>query len=209
MTHRANHPTKGSVRAHGSSATPPAPNPPPLSPSPIPSAPAPSIEARQALAEWIRPHWLLTAAFGHRRQGLIVDAVTHCGLEPPLICVAATKGHPIEPLIRDSHRFAVCLLDPADRVLHRRFQSARTPEEFDDPFEGLAVHRLVTGAPVLASSVTAFDCDIHRHLDIDSDRQLYVGLVLAGRVDGRPIIPRPPPEDAPRPPDPADEQGPR
>jgi flavin reductase (DIM6/NTAB) family NADH-FMN oxidoreductase RutF len=153
-----------------------------------------AIAASLALEAMPRANWLLTASHADRRAGLLVESVIVCGKEPALICVAARKGHAIEPLIRDSHRFALCAIEASERVLLRRFLSIRSPEEPGDPFEGVGVQRLVTGAPLLACAKTALDCDVHRHVDIESDRQLYIGLVLGGRVNGHAIIPCEPPE---------------
>ncbi len=154
------------------------------------AAVAPSV----ALAAFPRSLWVLSSWHHDRRAGLIVDAVIPCGTEPTLVCVAARKGHPIEPLIRDSHRFALSILTESDRVLMRRFDAARSAEDAIDPFEGLDVRGVVSGAPVLAASSIVLDCDVHRHVDIEADRQLYIGLVLGGWVNGRTIIPRDPPE---------------
>lgn len=163
-----------------------------------PSAPTlNAIDARAALATLPHGVWLLTASHADRRSAAIVDWVVPCGSEPALIGVIVRKGHAVEPLIRDSHRFAVCQLDPGDRSMLRRFTQPGTLEDWVDPFEGLEVTRLVGGAPVLAASPIVFDCDVHRHLDIESDQELYVGLVLAGRVPGHTIIPQHPPDEPP------------
>jgi len=153
-----------------------------------------AVAASVALEQFPRSTWLLTASHSDRRAGLLVDAVIPCGFEPALICVAARKGHPVEPLIRDSHRFALCALGPNERVLARRFATTRSAEDLADPFEGIEMQSLVTGAPVLTKAAIVLDCDVHRHVDIESDRQLYIGLVLGGWVNGRTIIPQEPPE---------------
>lgn len=159
------------------------------------SAVANGIEPRAALATLPHGVWVLTAAHADRRAAALVDWVVPCGSDPALIGVVARKGHAVEPLIRDSHRFAVCQLDARDRSILRRFARAGTLEDWVDPFEGLEITRLVGGAPVLAASPIVFDCDVHRHLDIESDQELYVGLVLAGRVPGYTIIPQHPPDE--------------
>jgi flavin reductase (DIM6/NTAB) family NADH-FMN oxidoreductase RutF len=138
-------------------------------------------DARRAIGVFPRGAYLLTAAYEHKRAGQLVYSVQPCADEPILICVAARKGHPIEPLIRDASRFAVCLIDAADKLLMRTFNQVGGATK-GDPFDALEVDRLVTGAPVLRRSLAALDCQVIRHLDVDADHELYVGQVLAGRV---------------------------
>src|SRR6187549_3206923 len=104
-------------------------------------------EARRALDLFPRGSFLLTASFEHKRAGQMVGSVQPCADEPMLICIAARKGHPIEPLIRDAHCFAVCRIDPDDKLLSRKFGATHPPER-GDPFDSLEIERLVTGAPV-------------------------------------------------------------
>lgn len=139
-------------------------------------------EARRALTMFPRAQYLLTAAFETKRAGQFVEFVQPCSREPLMISVAAFKGHSIEPLIRDSHCFAVCRVDPADRLLHRKFDPTRTPESTTDPFDSLEVERMATGAPIPRRAFAALDCEVVRHIDLEADHELYIGLVVGGRV---------------------------
>ncbi len=125
--------------------------------------------------------FVMTAAHEAKRAGLVVASVQKCADEPLLLCVAARKGHVIEPLIRDSRRFAVCRLGPDDKTLARRFEVRRIPEDRDDPFDSLEIDHLVSRAPVLRRSTLAFDCEVCRHFDMEADHELYIGLVVAAR----------------------------
>lgn len=139
-------------------------------------------EARRALAMFPRALYLLTSAFEQKRAGQFVESVQPCAHEPLLVCVAARKGHTIEPLIRDSHCFAICRVDPEDRLLNKKFQTLRTPDAPGDPFDSLDVDRLVTGAPIPRRAWAALDCQVVRHLDLEADHELYIGMVVGGRV---------------------------
>lgn len=153
-------------------------------------ADASRLPPHHALRLLAKRPWLITSSHGDKRAGMVVEHVFVAGFEPALIGVAAAKGHPVEPLIRDSHHFGLCLLDPSDRVMLRRFAVSRMLDEPGDPFDALEVDRLVTGMPLLRGSHTVLDCDVHRHVDIDSDLQIYVGLVVGGRVEGHLIQPQ-------------------
>jgi flavin reductase (DIM6/NTAB) family NADH-FMN oxidoreductase RutF len=146
---------------------------------------APNAEARRAMAMFPRGLYLLTAAHERRRAGQLLETVSPCADEPPLICVAARKGHSIEPVIRDSHAFAVCRVHRDDLLLQRRFGFRRAPDSGGDPFDPLELDQLATGSPVPRRSMAALDCRVVRHLDLDADHELYIGLVVAGRIYAR------------------------
>jgi flavin reductase (DIM6/NTAB) family NADH-FMN oxidoreductase RutF len=113
---------------------------------------------------------------------MIAHSVQVCGNEPPLICIAATKGHRVDLLIRDSRAFALCCIPAMERLLIRRFSKHHSPESSaDEQFDGIACDRLVSGAPILARSLVALDCQLFRQVDLETDHELIVGSVLAIR----------------------------
>ena len=145
-----------------------------------------AIEALDAAGA---PTFVMTAAFEGKRTGLIVRSVQRCSDEPQLLCVAARKGHSIEPLIRDSHHFVLCKVGANERLLLRKFgaeppalsEEGLLPGQEGDPFDSLRVTTMFSGAPVLARSPLVFDCEVVRHFDLESDHELYIGLVHAAR----------------------------
>lgn len=124
--------------------------------------------------------FVMTASFEDQRAGMRVLSVFRCSTEPLLICVAAKKGHPIEPLIRDSHCFAICKVDPTQKLILRKFSTE--PEEGEDPFDSFLVDTLATGSPILAISPLVLDCEVVRHFDLEADHELFVAQVLAARL---------------------------
>lgn len=126
--------------------------------------------------------FLVTSAFEGKRAGLIIHWAQPCAEQPLLVSAALPRGHSLEPLIRDSHSFAVCAVDAGDRLLRRKFGSHRPPDQLGDPFDSLDVATLVTGAPILRRAIAALDCRVVRHVDLEADYELYVGQVLAGYV---------------------------
>lgn len=141
-----------------------------------------SSDKRQAVNLLSSGLFVMTAVYDHKRSGVLVSSAQKCGDEPLLIGVACRKGHPIEPLIRDSHRFALSQLDAHDRNLARRFEEPPLPDDRYDPFDLLEVDHLISHAPILKRSALAFDCEVYRHFDIESDHELYIGLVIAARI---------------------------
>ncbi len=146
------------------------------------STPAP-FDPRALCDTLPRGLYLLTAAHENQRAGQIVHWVQPCAIEPALVCVAAYKGHTIEPLIRDSHVFGLCAVDAEDKLIMRKFAAQVPPDESGDPFDSLDVVRLATGAPILRRSGFVLDCEVVRHFDLEADHEIYVGLVRAGRAE--------------------------
>ena len=119
--------------------------------------------------------FLLTAAGGGRTNGVLVEFVGQCANNPPMVVVSTVKGQVLSPLIRDSRRFVLSIVTDANRSLARRF--VRTSVEVEDPFLGLPIDYTPTGIPVLTRTEAWFECELVRHLDIDADCELYVGIV--------------------------------
>jgi flavin reductase (DIM6/NTAB) family NADH-FMN oxidoreductase RutF len=134
----------------------------------------------RALDHSIGERFILTSACDSKRGGVFVTSAQPCGHEPPLVCVACLKGHPLDPIIRDGQCFAVCRVDPADKLVARKF--AFDGDGRGDPFDSLELERLITGAPVIRRARAAVDCRVIRHLDLEGDHQLYIGQALAVRA---------------------------
>jgi len=130
-------------------------------------------------------HYLMTAGHDGQRSGMMVSSVQRCCDDPALICVAARKGHKIDPLIRDSRSFAIGIVDPSDKLVLRRFSSTdAAPREIadlgdDDPFDAIETRTLVTGAPILMRCTTWFDCEVMRRVDLEAETELFVGLIVS------------------------------
>ena len=135
--------------------------------------------------------YLMTAAHAGHRSGLVVGSLVRCCDEPALVCVSARKGHRIDSLIRDSRSFAVGIMTPGDKMIARKFKKSSSippglhqPIE-DDPFDGLETQVLETGSPMLMRCRTWFDCEVMRRVDLESDTELFVGLVVGVFHEGQ------------------------
>ena len=179
--------------------------------SPMNSVPNP--ELLQALANVPASSFLLTTAFGDLRDGRIVERVQQCGTNPPMLLVAMEKGHPLSPLIRDSRTFALSLLDPNERLLQRVFGPDR--KVGDDPFLTYPHQVGALGAPIVTRALAWFDCEVVRHLDMETNFELFIGqvqnaglgvspaqrlsaaLCVTRNAETRPLRPRATPDRAP------------
>ena len=118
--------------------------------------------------------FVMTSGHADLRAGVAIKWVQQCSSTPPMVMVAVEKGHVLSPLIRDSRSFAICQLDPADRSTSRAFE-LQTPGI--DPFIGAPVDRTPSGCPVPARALGFIDCELARHVDLDGDCEIYVGIV--------------------------------
>jgi flavin reductase (DIM6/NTAB) family NADH-FMN oxidoreductase RutF len=144
-------------------------------------------DVQRAMADLTRGLYVLTSCFEGKRAGVVVRSVQPCADEPPLVAVAVKTGHWIEPLIRDSHVFAICRVSAAEKLMLRKFSETARPRD-GDPFDCVRSERLVTGAPVIAASPLALDCEVIRHFDLEADHELFIGHVLAVRVGVEPPV---------------------
>jgi len=145
-------------------------------------------DMQRAMADLTRGLYVLTSCFEGKRAGVVVRSVQPCADEPPLLAVAVRTGHWIEPLIRDSHAFAICRVNVSEKLMLRKFAETARPRD-GDPFDCVRSERLVTSAPVLVDSPLVLDCEVVRHLDIEADHELFIGHVLAVRVGvGPPVV---------------------
>ena len=131
--------------------------------------------------------FILTASYESRSGAALIKWVQQCSENPPMVMVAVPKGLPIELLVQGSQTFALCQISADDRYLLRKF--ANLPGQYED---GLVAVQSVapSGSPVVHGAMTCLDCQIVRHIELDSDYRIYVGQVVYSAVynDGAPAI---------------------
>lgn len=131
--------------------------------------------------------FVVTSAHDGKRAGVLARSVAPCAAEPLLIMLSLRKGHSIAPLIRDSHHFGLCRVDPSERLLMRKFSDLDSgPDLADDnagdPFDSVAIETIHSGSPILKRCLFALDCEVVRHFDLEADHEIYVAQVHAARV---------------------------
>ena len=132
--------------------------------------------------------WIITAADGARRGGLVSTTVAQASIVPelPRITVGIAKQHATWPLIEAAGAFAAHLIDQSliEWVWRFGLQSGREIAKFD----GLELRTGSTGAPILAAALAWMECRVEARLDT-GDRTLYLAEVIDGGVnrDARPL----------------------
>ena len=136
-----------------------------------------------ALASLPSSPWVMSSVFEATRTGVLVRRVMQCADDPLCVCVAMRKGSRIDPIVRDSHVFAVSLMAGEDKLLLKKFDTPEATEE--DPFDSYSVRRMRTGCPVMNRALMAFDCEVLAHVDLEADSELFVGRVVDAFVAGK------------------------
>jgi flavin reductase (DIM6/NTAB) family NADH-FMN oxidoreductase RutF len=126
------------------------------------------------------PIWLVTAASGLRRGGLIATFVNQASIVPtmPRVLLGLARQHFTWELIQASRDFGLHLLteDHLDWVWRFGLRSGRA----DDKMEGLRLESQA-GPPLLADALAWLHCRVETSLDT-GDRTIFLGEVLDGRV---------------------------
>ena len=120
---------------------------------------------------------VLTSGFDDARAGAIALGSQMVSTEPQLVAVALRRGHPIEPLIRDSRCFAINRVPSSEKLLLKKLGEHAAPDEDRDPLASLPTQTLATGSPILSKAISALDCEVVRHIDLEADHELFVGVV--------------------------------
>jgi flavin reductase (DIM6/NTAB) family NADH-FMN oxidoreductase RutF len=135
-----------------------------------------------------RELWIVTAAHGDRRAGLVATFVAAASIVPemPRIIAGIAKTHETWKLIEASGAFAVHLVEEsqAELVWHFGLQSSRDV----DKFAGLEVATAATGSPILRDALAWLDCRVETCMDT-GDRSVYLGEVRDGasKSDSQPL----------------------
>ena len=124
--------------------------------------------------------FVLTTAHDGFRSGVLARWVQRCANVPPMVMVAIPKGQAVEPIILDSHSFALCQINAGDRLILNIFKDG--PDRADDPFAAISTSNAPTGSPIIDRALSFIDCRVSRHVELDSDHRVYVGLVLSAEM---------------------------
>jgi flavin reductase (DIM6/NTAB) family NADH-FMN oxidoreductase RutF len=136
----------------------------------------------QVLAELPSGLFVFSGQYEGKRAGVLVRTVMQCATEPPLVCVCLEKGHWVSPIVRDSHHFGLSALAASDRLSIRKFSDSLRGRD-GDPFDCMPVERLTSSSPLLTRSRIVMDCEVVRHFDLEADTELFVGRIIAARLD--------------------------
>lgn len=110
------------------------------------------------------------------RVGLTANSFTSVSLDPPLLLFCPANGASALPVLRESGRFAINILDLDGQAVANRF----TQRDLDR----FGAHEWLDwdGVPVLATAKAAFSCELHADHD-GGDHRIIVGRVTQLALD--------------------------
>ena len=161
----------------------------------------PNLAAVRAVFEQLdRELWLVTAAAGPRRGGLIATCVSQASIVPglPRVLVGLVKQHHTWELVEAGGAFALHLLgeEHLDWVWRFGLRSGRDGDKLAD----LSARAGPTGSPLLEGALAWLDCRVEARLDA-GDRTVYLAEVVAAELSRpgppltlRRLLPLAPPE---------------
>jgi len=135
-----------------------------------------------------RELWIVTAAAGERRGGLVATWVSQASLDPqkPVVAVGIAPNHHTAELIEESGGFALHMLrtDQAELAWNFAIGSGRDR----DKLAGLAFSSGESGSPVLVGTLAWLDCRVLSRFDT-GDRIFYWADIISGQreVEGEPM----------------------
>ena len=109
-------------------------------------------------------------------HGFTASSFTSLSLDPMLVLVCVVKEQRSHLQLERAGHFAVNILAFSQLELGKRFAD---PLAYDRRFEGLALMRAVSGAPILVDSLAWVDCRL-RDVFPGGDHSIFVGEVKAG-----------------------------
>jgi flavin reductase (DIM6/NTAB) family NADH-FMN oxidoreductase RutF len=131
---------------------------------------------------------VVTVADGDERSGFTATSVSSFSAQPPVVVASMKETSSSAQLLERTRRFGVNLLRAEQRAIAERFTGFRGEQGEARYGDDDWVHMTADGAPLLADSVVAMDCEVeeliarHGHL-------LVIGRVRAVVHDES--VPRP------------------
>lgn len=111
-------------------------------------------------------------------HGATVSAMCSVTADTPTLLICLFRGSQIANQIDITRSFAVNLLNSEQQLIAQRFASR---ENEQDRFSQEGWSTLETGAPILNSSVAAFDCEVVEQLEQGS-HCIYIAKVVASSI---------------------------
>jgi flavin reductase (DIM6/NTAB) family NADH-FMN oxidoreductase RutF len=128
-----------------------------------------------------RELWIITAADGPRRGGLLATWVSSASIDPerPILLAGIGPNHFTGELVQSSRAFAAHLLRPDQIELAWNFANGSGRDR--DKFAGSEVHSHETASPILTDCFAWFDCRVFADYNA-GDRHFFWADVCSARA---------------------------
>ena len=123
--------------------------------------------------------FIVTAAREPVRSAYVGSWIQQAAFEPPAVTIAINKQRPLLGLLAPGCGLGINILGRGQAQLYARFEKGFTLDE--DPFAGITIDTIMTGAPLLHEAFACLDCRVQTMLDA-GDHMVILAKVLAGAV---------------------------
>ena len=135
---------------------------------------------KAVLGQWPSGVTVVTTVDESGPAGMTASSFSSVSLAPPLVSICVARHQAMHARIDKAGVFAVNILSKDKVDYGRRF--AGMLRDVTDRFEGIAVSKAVTGAPLLPGTLGWVDCKVWaRHPG--GDHTIFVGEVLGAGID--------------------------
>ena len=125
--------------------------------------------------------YAVTVASGGEEHAMTANWVTQAAFEPPMVAVAVENTSKTIALMRDSHHFAISVLQQGQRDLAGKL--GRNSEQSPQKLKGIKTKPApVSGVPVLADCLGWVECRVVATLP-SGDHTLVLGEVVAAGIE--------------------------
>jgi flavin reductase (DIM6/NTAB) family NADH-FMN oxidoreductase RutF len=126
-----------------------------------------------------RELWIVTAADGARRGGLVATGVFVASIDArrPVLVAGLSPNHFTTELVQTSRAFAAHLLRPDQIDLAWNF--AKDSGRNRDKLAGLSLTNAKTGSPILADCLASFECRVFARHDTGDRLYFWADVVEA------------------------------
>jgi flavin reductase (DIM6/NTAB) family NADH-FMN oxidoreductase RutF len=125
--------------------------------------------------------YAVTVAAGGEEHAMTANWVTQAAFEPPMVVVAVENTSRTIALMRDSHHFAISVLQQGQRDLAGKL--GRTSDQSPQKLKGIKTKPApISGVPVLADCLGWVECRVVATLPA-GDHTLVLGEVVAAGVE--------------------------
>jgi 3-hydroxy-9,10-secoandrosta-1,3,5(10)-triene-9,17-dione monooxygenase reductase component len=123
--------------------------------------------------------FVVTTARDSVRAAYVGSWIQQAAFEPPAITIAMNQQRPLLTLLEADCGLGVNILGRRQAPLYARFERGFSLDE--DPFVGVEIDTVVTGAPLLREAFAYLDCRVRKMIDA-GDHKVVLAEVLAGGV---------------------------
>jgi flavin reductase (DIM6/NTAB) family NADH-FMN oxidoreductase RutF len=135
-------------------------------------------EFRAVMSRWTSGITVITARDGEQVHGMVASSFCSVSTDPLTVLFCADHRTRTYPLVKSAGAFAVNILSQEQEETFRIFAGQKA-DQAADKFAGEVLITAETGSPILARSLSWFDCRVIAEYPGGNTHTIFVGQVVA------------------------------